>query len=348
MGFAFRVNRGMRVALTPRGVRAGIGPRLARLHVGSGPVGVSTGVGPFTTWTSLGGGKSSRAQGGASSARLEAYEAALAEHEALMVVHRERFAPAQPPVLAAAEPAGRAEIEERTYDRYRAGIKSVPWWRIAERKAVHRQAANEILAEVEAEYQEAVARTAIEQERADAWWQALLAGDPETVIDALNDAFFDNVHEAICLDFADGEASIALAMPPIEDVPERFPTLTPTGLPTTKAYNLTDRNELHLQVIFAHVAVTLREAFAVVPSLQRVRIVVLEQLDQVEVMLAGLFDRAALDFLGDDPAELLDRGEQVIVNRVGRTGAIGPIDRADEPDLQELTAMATDLYFAVD
>jgi hypothetical protein len=64
--------------------------------------------------------------------------------------------------------------------------------------------------------------------------------------------------------------------------------------------------------------------------------------------VAGLFDRSALDFLGDDPMELLDRGEEVIVNRVGRTGAISPIDRATEPDLAELTAMATDLYFAVD
>jgi hypothetical protein len=343
MGFAFRVSRGFRVAATPRGLRAGIGPRYARMHVGSGPVGISTGVGPFTTWTSLNSG-APRATPGAPQRQAQ-YEQALAEHESLMTVHRERFAAVQRPVLAPAERIDRATIEERTYSAYRTGIRGVGWWRIGERRRIHREARARVLQEAEAEYAAAVQEVAADQDLADQWWQMLNAGDPETVIDALNDAFYDNVQEAIAVDAADGEASIVLAMPQLEDVPERYPALTPAGRPTTKVYTQTDRNALHLHLILAHVAVTLREAFAVVPSLQHVRMVVVERLESVEVVLAGVFPRSVIDRLDDDdaPMNLLDLGQEVIVNRTGRTNQVAPIDVSSEPDLAELAVMLIDV-----
>jgi hypothetical protein len=342
MGFAFRVNRGMRIALTPRGLRAGIGPRMARVHIGSGPVGISTGVGPFTTWTSLNPGSAARKAG---SPRLAEYEAALAEHESMLTIHRERFAPATAPVLAAAEPAGRAEIEERTYALYRERIRGVPWWRVRERKQIHLEAGDAVLREIEMEFQEATAEVARDQALADEWWQALQAGAPDVTIDALNDAFFDNVQEALCVDVADREAHIVLAMPDLDDVPERYAALTPTGRPTTRAYSKTDRNALHLHLILAHVAVTLREAFAVAPGIDRSRVVVVERLGEVAVVMAGVFDRSAVDRLDDDdaPMNLLDLGRDVVVNRVGRTAEVRPIDLADQPDLAEVTAMLVDV-----
>lgn len=343
MGFAFRVSRGFRIAATPRGLRAGIGPRYARMHVGSGPVGISTGVGPFTTWTSLNSG-SPRSTPGAPQRQAE-YEQALADHESLMTIHRERFAPVQRPVLAAAQRTAPATIEERTYDAYRTGIREVSWWRISERRRIHREAGARVLQEAEVEYQAAIQEVAADQVLADRWWEMLLAGDPETIIDALNDAFYDNVQEAVAVDAADGNVSIVLAMPQLEDVPERYSTLTPTGRPTTKVYTKTDRNALHLQLILAHVAVTLREAFAVVPSLQYVRMVVVERLESVEVVLAGAFPRSVIDRLDDEdaPMNLLDLGDEVIVNRTGRTNHVAPIDISSEPDLAELAVMLVDV-----
>jgi hypothetical protein len=313
------------------------------MHVGSGPVGISTGVGPFTTWTSLNSGAPRTTPGAPH--RQAQYEQVLAEHEALMTVHRERFAPVQRPVLVPAQWADPATIEERTYSAYRAGIRGVGWWRIGERRRIHREARTRVLQEAEVEYQAAIQEVAADQVMADQWWQMLSAGDPETVIDALNDAFYDNVQEAAAVDAANGEASIVLAMPQLEDVPERYPTLTPAGRPTTKVYTQTDRNALHLHLILAHVAVTLREAFAVVPSLQNVRMVVVERLESVDVVLAGVFPRSVMDRLDDDdaPMNLLDLGQEVIVNRTGRTNQVTPIDVSSETDLAELAVMLIDV-----
>lgn len=343
MGFAFRVSRGFRVAVTPRGLRAGIGPRFARMHVGSGPVGISTGVGPFTTWTSLNSG-TTRSTPGAPQRQAQ-HEQAIAEHESLMTVHRERFAQVQRPVLAAAQRTDVAIIEERTYGEYRTGIRGIGWWRIGERRRIHREAFARVLQEAEKEYQAAIQEVAADQDLADRWWGLLLDGDPETVIDALNDAFYDNVQEAVAVDAAHGEASILLAMPQLEDVPERYPALTPAGRPTTRVYTQTDRNALHLHLILAHVAVTLREAFAVVPSLQHVRMVVVERLESVDVVFAGVFARNVIDQLDDDdaPMNLLDLGQEVIVNRTGRTNQVAPIDISAEPDLAELAVMLVDV-----
>ncbi len=343
MGFAFRVSRGIRIAATPRGIRAGIGPRFARLHVGAGPVGISTGVGPFTTWTSLNAGASRPVKGVPD--RQDQYEAALAEHESLMTLHRERFAPAERPLLPPAEPIDPGVMEERIYVRYREAIRGVGWWKIGERRRIHREARSAVKVEADGEFRAAQAEVAADQVLADEWWAELQAGEPDIVIDALNDAFYDNVQEAVAVDAADGAASVVLAMPQLEDVPERYAALTPTGRPTTKSYTQTDRHALHLHLILAHVAVTLREAFAVVPSLQRVRIAVVERTDRVDVVLAGVFARAVVDRLddADAPMNLLDLGEEVIVNRTGRTNQVAPIDVASEPDLAELAAMLVDV-----
>jgi hypothetical protein len=343
MGFAFRVSRGIRIAATPRGIRAGIGPRFARMHVGSGPIGISTGVGPFTTWTSLNSAPTRSAA--RAPERQQQYEEAIAEHESLMTLHRERFAPAQRPVLPPAQPMDPGVFEERVYHRYREGIRGIGWWRIGERRRIHQQARAAVREQADEEYRAAQAEVAADQVLADEWWSELQTGEPDIVIDALNDAFYDNVQEAVAVDAADGEVSVVLAMPQLEDVPDRYPALTPTGLPTTKTYNQTDRNALHLHLILAHVAVTLREAFAVVPSLQRVRMVVIERTDRVDVVLAGVFARAVVDRLDDDdaPMNLLDLGQEVVVHRTGRTNQVAPIDLAEEPDLAQLAAMIVDV-----
>lgn len=262
-----------------------------------------------------------------------------------MTIHRERFAPAHRPVLPPAQPVDPGVLEERIYERYRKGIDGIGWWKFGERRRIHREARASVQREADEEFQAAQVEVAADQVLADEWWSELQAGEPDIVIDALNDAFYDNVQEAVAVDAADGTASVVLAMPQLEDVPERYAALTPTGLPTTKSYTQTDRNALHLHLILAHVAVTLREAFAVVPSLKQVRMAVVERTDRVDVVLAGVFPRSAVDRLDDTdaPMNLLDLGEEIIVNRTGRTNQVAPIDVSAEPDLAELAAMLVDV-----
>lgn len=340
--------------MTPRGIRAGVGPRIARMHVGSGPVGVSTGVGPFTTWTTLDrltGRNSSRATPGGGSAtdqRAAQFAAAQAEHDALLTIHREQFAPATRPIVPEphpVEPSVRARRIDARYTQERAGIS---WWRRADRRAAKERATEIVDRELASELDWERREHAYAQEQADIWWAALTGGDPTVVLDTLNDALGDNDEEAACVEVSDDgrSASVVMGTPPLDAVPERYAAFTPTGRPTTRAYNKTDRNTLHMLLICAHLAVTLKESFAVAPTLVEVRAAVVTPTDSGPgIVLAGVFDRDVVDHLDDDdaPMNLLNLGRELVINAFGRTRQLRPVDLADEPDLAELTAMIVDL-----
>ena len=357
MGFAFRVAPGLRVAMTPRGIRAGVGPRVARMHVGAGPVGVSTGVGPFTTWTTLDrltGRSGTRSQGygsqpgSASERRAEEFAAAQAEHDALLTIHREQFAPASRPLVPEPAPVDPSVRARRIDARYSIERQGIGWWRRADRRAAKERAVAAVDAELAAELEWALREHAYAQEQADIWWAALTGGDPIVVLDTLNDALGDNDEEAACVEVSDDgrEASIVMGTPSLEDVPERYAAFTPTGRPTTRAHTKTDRNALHVHLICAHLAVTLKESFAVAPTLRSARVAeVTPTAAGPGILLAGVFDRDIVDHLDDEdaPLNLLTLGRDVVMNTFGRARELRPVELSDEPDLAELTAMIVDV-----
>lgn len=356
MGFAFRVAPMLRLALTPRGIRAGVGPRIARMHVGAGPVGVSTGVGPFTTWTTLdrltgrSGSRSTSggAPGSATERRAQEFAEAQADHDALLTIHREQFAPAARPIVPEPAPVDPSVRARRIDARYTVEREGIGWWRRADRRAARERATVAVDAELAAELDWARREHAYAQEQADIWWTALSHGDPTVVLDTLNDALGDNDEEAACVEVSDDgrTASIVMGTPPLEEVPERYAALTPTGRPTTRAHTLTDRNALHMHLICAHLAVTLKESFAVAPSLHHVRAAVVTPTETGPgILLAGAFDRDVVDHLDDDdaPLNLLTLGHDLVLNTFGRTRELRPVDLTDEPDLAELAAMIVDI-----
>jgi hypothetical protein len=351
MGFAFRVAPGLRVAMTPRGIRAGIGPRVARMHIGAGPVGVSTGVGPFTTWTTLDrltGRSGSSSPSSSAVRRTEEFAAAQAEHDALLTIHREQFAPASRPIVPEPQPADPSVRARRIDARYAKEREGIRWWRRADRRAAKERATVAVDAELAAELEWARREHTFAQQEADAWWAALTGGDPTVILDALNDALSDNDEEAACVAVSDDGATASLVMgtPPMSDVPERYAALTPTGRPTTREHTKTQRNALHVHLICAHLAITLKETFAVAPTVRHARVVVATPTESGPgILLAGEFDRAVLDHLddADAPINLLELGRDVVLNTFGRTRELRPIDLAEESDLADLAAMIVDV-----
>lgn len=324
------------------------------MHLGAGPVGVSTGVGPFTTWTTLdrltgrSGSRAASAPGSASARRAEDFATAQAEHDALLTVHRAQFAPATRPIVPEPTPLDPTVRSRRIDARYTIEREGIGWWRRADRKAARARATEIVDAEIAAEWDWTLREHAYAQDQANIWWAALTDGDPTVVLDTLNDALADNDEEAACVEVGDGgsTASIVMGTPPLEDVPERYAALTPTGRPTTRAHTKTDRNALHLHLICAHLAITLKEAFAVAPSLKQVRAAVVTPTQEGPgILLAAVFNRDILAHLDDDdaPLNLLTLGQDLVFDTFGRTRELRPIDLTDEPDLAAFAAMIVDL-----
>ncbi|WP_460948413.1 hypothetical protein [Okibacterium endophyticum] len=186
------------------------------------------------------------------------------------------------------------------------------------------------------------------QADADAQWQLLLSHDPDTVISTLDGAFFDNAEEATCVDAGveDGRryATVVILFSPVSAIPERTPSLTPTGKPTTKKRTKTDRNALYVQALGSTVLATVKEAFAVAPSLDEVRVLVLRQdtdaptsADHLTAIYSAEFERErtnALPWARMDPGSELLAADDAQFERKGVAGDIIAIHV--DPELDNL------------
>lgn len=282
MGFGIRVMPGVRVSASSRGVRAGIGPRVARVHVGSGRTGFSTGVGPLTYYTSGG----SRRRGGRRAPSLAAYERQVRAAErqtelehwlalnkqmlALAFVHKDEFAPATAPIAPPAEPVDERAITARHEREQRSGI---PLWRRSERRDAKARAREGAAAEIAAERQRRELERGGLQAQLDADWRRLLATERDVVFEVVETAFEDNEIPAAPIDVDGATATLLVKIgAPGELIPEREVTTTPTGKPTHKRRSKGVINALYAEILASHVVATVKEALAVVPSLQHIRI----------------------------------------------------------------------------
>lgn len=368
LGFSVKVAPGVRIRASSRGVRTSIGPRAARVHVGGGRPTFSTGAGPVTYWTSAGGGRGRstgrRPSAGSYHRQLTVSPAAAAKAEeaqrlaglfqALVNIHREEFPPAQPPI---APPVQEPDAEEIRHRHEKAATEGLGMFAFSAKKAARQQAAQAAEGEIAAQREEFARQRADFQAELDAWWKALVANDPQTVLGTLAEAFEDNEATAAPLGVDGDEVALVVLAPPESVVPERMPGTTAAGNLSLRKMAKGERAAMYTLAVMGHVVVTIKEALAVAPGVQSVRVVALRLAGtdaygqpRLECLVAGRWTRAA--FAGvrwqsaDAATVAQDTAAELVVKLKGGK-ELQPLELSDQPavrallevvDVEELTA----------
>lgn len=360
MGFSIKIAPGVRVRASSRGVRTSIGPRAARLHVGGGRTGFSTGVGPVGYYTTLGGGSrgrrsttTRRPSAGSYQRQLAASSAAAAKAEeaqrlaglfqGLLDIHCEAFQPAQPPV---APPAPAPDADAIRAHHRKAALAGIGLLRRRERAAAQERADRAAEAELQARWAEAQRMQADYQGQLDAWWAALLRNEPDTVIGTLAEAFEDNEAAAAPLGVDGDDLSLVVLAPSENIVPERMPGTTPSGNLSLRKIPKGERAALYTQAVMGHALVTIKEALAVAPGIQRVRLIVLRHAGadaygqpKLECLLAGTWTRQALGGVAwataDAATVAQDTATELLIKLRGGKELV-PLNLDSQPEIQQL------------
>jgi hypothetical protein len=125
----------------------------------------------------------------ASQRRVDEAVRARDQFAKLMEVQREHFSASRRPVIPAPDRPDPGEFTTQEWNRRRSEAR---WWQRSRRRAIRAEVPLAGQRHVEKLYTEAVRYAAEEQARADAWWDALNAGQPAVTRAALEAAFADN------------------------------------------------------------------------------------------------------------------------------------------------------------
>lgn len=364
-GLSFRVAPGVRIRASSRGVRASLGPRAARIHVGSGRTRVSSGVGPLTVFTTVGGSNRKPANSGQSRASLDALQrrsaaaaaredeirAVMAIEHSLLTLHHEEFQAAVKPVLPL--PA-RPDVEALIEARKQQALDGVSIFDRDARRQATQWAQDTGRHDAEQQWQQALAQHTEQQQALTEQWNKLIAHDSDVVHDILEDAFEDNQSPAACLDVGKDLSSAAgirfatvlVMFGAADQIPERQPALTPSGQPTLRKRTKSDRNDLYVKALGSTVLATVKEGFAVAPSVNEFRVVVLRKDPQastpagyVEWIYAARFPRqwtTSLPWQSLNPGELLLQAPDAQLRRQGAAGNVVGLALHDEPGMAEI------------
>lgn len=363
-GLSFRVAPGVRIRASSRGVRASLGPRAARVHVGAGRTAISSGVGPLTVFTTLGG-AAARAGGGqrranletlqrrsaAAAAREDEIRAVLAIEQSLLTLHHEEFQVATRPVLP--QPA-RPDVDALIEARKQQALQGVSFFDRDARRQATQWAHDTGCRDAEQQWQQSLVLHAEQQQALTEHWNKLIAHDADVVHDVLEDAFEDNQSPAACLDVGKDLGSAAgirfatvlVLFGPVDQIPECQPAVTATGQPTLRKRTKTARNDFYVKALGATVLATVKEGFAVAPSVNEFRIVVLRKDPQasnpagyVEWIYAARFPRQwtiSLPWQSLDPGELLLQAPDAQLCRQGAAGNVVGLALHNEPGMAEI------------
>jgi hypothetical protein len=361
---SFKVAPGVRISASSRGIRTSVGNSKARVSFGSSGAYASVGGGGVRVGQRLSGPSAAersatgRTSGSRPSlAQLERAERA-AEKEAAIVelqdlenslvsLHHEDFAPAAPDEVHPPAPvdveALRAGIEQRELSR-------IGRFKLSERKAAKARARE--LADVEASRingQNAERYRDLCAGRAELW-RLLTDHDTGLVMETLESAFADNASDATAVDVGtkDGVryATVLVVFGAVESVPERMPSLTAAGKPTTRKRTKSERNALYVAALGSTVLATVKEGLAVAPSVDEFRVVVLRKdlnaatpADFVAPIYAARFPRQVMQGLSwrtVNPTEALLFATDAEFQRKGAAGDVAPLKLAGNEDLAQL------------
>lgn len=267
--------------------------------------------------------------------------AAVAELEKNMVsVHVGEFAAAQPGTAPPPEPVVRRALLK---DHRQRELEGIPFFKRADRKLAKERAAEQAEQAASAEEARRSSEQQARQAELDSTWAALRANDPETVLQMLETAFADNEAPAAGVDCTGDHVTVLMLAPDASSVPERKPSVTPSGKPTLKKRTKAELTELYVSTIASNTLATAKEAFAVAPGIQRATIAVLRwQLsaglgtDRLEAIFCGTLTRQLLDGVDwqtVDLARVLDEVPEALIKRKGQAGELQPLDLAGESEL---------------
>ena len=374
LGVSFKLAPGVRVRASSRGVRTSIGPRAARVHVGAGRTRISSGAGPFTVSTAIGGGSrsarartSTRSSSGSTRSpgvspqprqptvaqlqaqaraaeRAQQVAAVAAVERSLTTLHHEDFSESTRRLVPIPAAPGRAEIEGVRRELHQSAMAGVPFWKRVERKEAKAWAAQRAPAEAQRRHTGALVAAQLEQCRLDQQWDALVGHDPQTVIEAVEQAFADNASDSTCVDAAaDPDTGVryvtaVVTYGGIDLIPDVRPDTTPGGKPTLRKRTKTDRNALYASAIASTVLATAKEALAVAVTATEVRVLVIRSSTSgsaaaVEPVYAGTLRRDHLAHLAwrtVDPLVVAMSTEDAEMARKGSTREV--VALAVDPD----------------
>ena len=344
MGVGFRVAPGVRLRASRRGPRLSLGPRIARVHLGSGNPTVSAGRGSVTLWHTLSGGghpPDARPEG-KRSRKAEAWSSVRNHLDTLLSRHEQPVTHARPPVVPEPSAIDRRAIR-RELRRQQRG--SLPWYRLGERSAARRRADDELPAALEQRQAERQAEHTTEQAEADAWWRALTANDPDTVLARIEHAFAEQGIPAAPTAVEGSTAHIVVSVQPVEQlIGPREPKLTEAGNLSLARMTKTRRHELYQAAVGSAVIAIVAEVLATCPGIMAVDVAVVcpEQLGGPAVLLLAELPRDAV-LPGDTErpvassltALATEQRASIVVDRGSRIGAWRPLDEQDA-DVREL------------
>jgi hypothetical protein len=355
MGFSFKVAPGVRIRASNRGLRASVGPRAARIHVGGGRTSVSSGLGPVTLYHTVGSGRRRQFSGPTrtslaaherqlrQAARLQQAAELAAAFQAIMNVHRQEFPAVTPPVAPAPPPVDQEGIRRR---HEQEAVQGLGVLHRSAREAARRQAADTATAEIAAAtawYEEQRAHL---QTQLDEQWHQLLANDPDIVFATLTDAFEDNESPAAVARVESGEVSVVVLVSGTDSVPERMPERTAAGNLSLRKLPKSTRNSFYAALVCGNVLITVREAMAVAPSINSIRVAVIRQAPpdaygkrSAECLLAARFDRSALDGVQwntASAAQIVNDASSELRIRQLASGELRPLDLTQQQALAEM------------
>jgi hypothetical protein len=255
---------------------------------------------------------------------VRAAEGAASHHHLaeLMAVQRERFTPAQRPIIPLPAPADPAVLEQQEWAKIKHDTR--PWQR-ARRKELRQIAAGRAAQQAAEFNARAQTHHRSQQAQADAWWTALQQGRPQVLRAALDAAFADNPAPVRIVSAERQGADLVVLLPGLEVLPTKKAHVTPTGRLSSKAWTKTELNNVYAELLGAHLLVTARETWATGPSLTHLKVTGVrrgpgadEHLFTVEV------DRAGMAWHDDSAgAAVLDAAPHGL-NRVGKTREVRP------------------------
>lgn len=357
MGFSVRVLPGVRVRVSSRGVRTSVGPRAARVHVGGGRTGFSTGVGPFTYYTSGGARSRSRSSNyppsGSRSGSASRGAVSIAQTEKLAAargvqdkrnhfgtLHEQEFPKVARPIAPAPPPLAESAIRRSHKSAALQGISVFAW---AARKQAKLVAAQGAEAEIAHRHQEAELQRQAYQVELDQWWSLLCANDPATLMGEMAAYFEDNEAPAAPLGVEGDEVSVAVLLPSEEQMPDQWVGSTAAGNLSLRMASKTENRLLHTAAVAGTALVTVKEIFAVAPSVTRVIIVGFRVAQREsgeyypECLLGAAFPRDRVENfpwpgsqVGDAFNGTMARG----LMRQSKHKALLPLDLTNEPALR--------------
>lgn len=338
-GLGFRVAPGVRLRATGRGPRISLGPRIARVHLGGGRAAVSAGTGPLTVWSTLsGGGHHTTPEGTPTASQKAADWSDLRSHlDALLSAHAQPVVRSVPPQVPRRPPPARIQVRR---ERAAQIAGAAPRWRADRWIAAWRRAGDDLDTEVAARRALVVAEDDAAQQEADAWWEALLANDPQVVTDHLDQGLASHAIPASVTAVEGATVHVVLAVhEPEALIGPREPTVTEAGNLSLARMTKTRRHELYRAAISSAVVAAAAEVFARAPGIEAVDVAVLAP-NHVGgpgvLLLAALPRDLVLPDGADRPASgdlvhAAAAGRASLVQDVGgRIQALRPLDPEDD------------------